>query len=57
MPSKLVNQDGSASEVFSIRVPVGTAQRLEQFKKQHGMHSRNQAILEILARGFVLSEA
>ena len=57
MTATLVNKDGSASEQFSIRVPVGTAKRLDQFKKQHGMHSRNQAVNEILARGFVLSEA
>ena len=57
MTATLVNKDGSASEQFSIRVPIGTAKRLEQFKKQHGMHSRNQAVNEILARGFVLAEA
>ena len=56
MTATLVNKNGAASEQFSIRVPLGTAQRLEQFKEQHGLTSRNQAVVAILNRGFT-SEA
>ncbi|WP_415409660.1 hypothetical protein ACLM45_12925 [Synechococcus sp. A10-1-5-9] len=40
-------------EQFSIRVPVGTAKRLEQYKQRHGYSSRNQVINELIACGFV----
>ncbi len=53
MTATLVNKNGSVSEQFSIRVPLGTALRLEQFKRQHGLASRNQAVIAILNRGFI----
>ena len=56
MTANVVNQDGSVMEVFSIRVPKGTAKRLADYKEQHGYSSRNQVINELLARGFVVSD-
>jgi len=49
----LTQASGRAKEQFTISVPVGTRQRLEEYRKQNGLKSRNQAVYELLSRGFI----
>ena len=53
----LTQANGMAKEQFTISVPVGTRQRLEEFRKQNGLKSRNQAVYELLSRGFIESDS
>ena len=53
----LTQANGRAKEQFTISVPVGTRQRLEEFRKQNGLKSRNQAVYELLSRGFIESDS
>ena len=58
MPATVLTQaNGRAKEQFTISVPVGTRQRLEEFRKQNGLKSRNQAVYELLSRGFIESDS
>lgn len=58
MPATVLTQaNGRAKEQFTISVPVGTRQRLEEFRKQNGLKSRNQAVYELLSRGFTETDS
>ena len=43
-------------EQFSIRCPLGTAERIEEFRHEKGLRSRNEAITELITRGFVTTD-
>ena len=41
---------------FSIRCSLGTAERIEEFRRAKGLRSRNEAIAELIQRGFVAAD-
>ena len=45
-----------ATETFSICVPAGTRQRLEDFRYEYGLPSRNQAVYELICSGLLAAE-
>ena len=57
MTATTLKKSGKAHlEQFSIRCPIGTAERLEAFRRAQGLRSRNEALAELIARGFVAAD-
>ena len=54
MKAKTLKKGGAAfTEQFSIRCPAGTAERLEEFRREYGLRSRAEAINELLSHGWL----